>query len=260
MTIADASTLELLIYADQAFEYRLSSAGISECATCKPTQQVDDELRARIVADVPPLSSLNQLGQLELARLLTAWTAANLDHGWTTKLKIRNSAWVEMLSPGRLQSELWDVDAGGTSCYGFAVFLDKIFKLFGIEAFVIDIGLQDKTLTHVTNVVVVREGASRRYYAFDPTFNGTILGSNGDFVDIESALSIPGTLSGAQFRGVSFFRSVILTPSDLITHSAFSQNLVRRSSAHQSRNTLSFFPVRIFGLSRTTSCGSGKMY
>ncbi|MFN0305913.1 MAG: hypothetical protein ACKVQU_36795 [Burkholderiales bacterium] len=215
LPIANVSTLEVLIYSDEEFEFGLSDITIDECKTCKSTDQLDNDLRARVLADIPALADADRIGPLAVARLLTSWASSNVDHGTLGPIVVRNSVRVDVMSPGRMQQELWDPDAGGTFCYGFAVFLSKLLKLYAIESFVIDFGIPEAFLTHVTTIVVLPDGSDRKFYVFDATFDGAILDAAGDYMDIETALASPIPGSGIQFVGFPVLRTMIMPANEI---------------------------------------------
>ena len=215
LPIANVSTLEVLIYSDGEFEFGLSDFSIDECKTCKSTNQLDDDLRTRVLADIPALANADSIGPLAVARLLTSWAASNVDHGTFGPIVVRNSVKVDVMSPGRMQQELWDPDAGGTFCYGFAVFLSKLLKLYAIESFVIDFGIPEAFLTHVSTIVVLADGSDRKFYVFDATFDGTILDATAAYVDVETALASPRPGSGVQFVGFPVLRTMIMPSNEI---------------------------------------------
>ncbi len=140
--ISDGSKLELLIYGDSPFSYRLRSVAIEECRTCL----TDAELKENILQEIPGLDVARATDPLLAAELLTDWVARQVDLGAGTE-----QDWsFPVMSAAQIFTDVWAPDAGGGSCGAFAVFNDKILKLFGLNSFTINFGTLEGQLTHVS--------------------------------------------------------------------------------------------------------------
>lgn len=184
---SDVGNVELLIYSDTAYRYDLAALSIEQCASCVHSSVSNARLKTRILADNPELEDLIRTDTLRAAEVLTDWVAQIVDQGDPLGPTIRDTALIEVSRPGWLQDNLWDADLGGTFCQGFAAYLDKVFSLFGIKSFVLTMGYDQTYFTHVTNVVVIDQVNGKRFYMFDPTFNGTFVDAfSGAWVDLET--------------------------------------------------------------------------
>jgi len=189
VTVVGGSQVEALIYGRGEFSYALKSLRLEPCDDCL----TDADLRELLLAKIPELSRLLATDKFSAASRILDW-AANVVDGGTLEGGLTG------LSAAQIYQDIWLPDAGGASCDGFAVFLQKVFSLFGINAFTVDMGLAGTPLTHVTTVVAADDG---RFYVFDPTFNGIYAEPSGKFVDLETVL-VHGALGGKlQTRPIS---------------------------------------------------------
>jgi hypothetical protein len=182
---SDVGDVELLIYSDTAYRYSLAALSIAPCETCVHSSISNARLKARIMSENPELEDLVRADTLQAAAVLTAWVAQTIDQGDPLGPTMLDTALVEVSQPGWIQDKLWDTDLGETFCQGFATYLDKVFNLFGIKSFVLTMGYDQTTFTHVTTIVVIDDVNGKRFYMFDPTFNGTFVdSSDGAWIDL----------------------------------------------------------------------------
>ncbi len=162
MPIDPAQPIEVLIYADGAFEYVIESVSVDPCPACV----TDARLREIVLRDVPGLD--RERSAFERARLLLDWTAHIVDEGRDVPRFAGNDSLISSVGAGEAYQEIWLPDAGGALCGGYSVFFAKVLALFGFDAYTIDMGDADARLTHVTTLVFI----DGRFYIFDATLNG----------------------------------------------------------------------------------------
>ena len=186
LSIPTHNTLELMIYADSPFSYQLDELTL---ASCKDSV-TEEEFKAYILKQIPDLKeALAEQDTLKASSLLLHWSARVSDLG----SKIPKNALI--LSASSLSAseifEIWDKDLGGGSCGAFAVFYAKVLKLFDINSFTIDMGLDsDPNLrfTHVTTIVALPNGNNWNFYLFDPTSDGTFINNQANYVNLKAVL------------------------------------------------------------------------
>jgi hypothetical protein len=198
LVLPKAERLEALLYSDAPYAFDLHGLTVEPCSDCI----TDEVLKTRIISEAeigfadPPL---------DLARKLRDWVARTVVFGEksttvgiTTNAVMSEPAWqsyVDFFAPHR----------GGVWCAGIARYYQEILALFDFPSATVDIGYEGTDLTHVTTLVVVKEGDARRFYIFDPTFSGAYVGRGG-YIDVE------GLLSGkpARFQMDSLTRTVLM--------------------------------------------------
>jgi hypothetical protein len=181
LTVTGGTRLETLIYGRGEFSYGLKSLLLEPCDACL----TDPSLQEYLLTEIPELSHLLATDQLSAASRILDWAANVVDLGGGLKRFQALAGSISGLSAAQIYQDIWLPDAGGASCDGFAVFLQKVLTLFGMNAFTVDMGLAGTPLTHVTTVVAAEDG---RFYVFDPTLNGIYTGPSGAFVDLETVL------------------------------------------------------------------------
>ena len=181
------SSFEVMLYADTPFKYRLEGISLERCAECL-TPEAYKEL---IMSQVPGLRAALDTGEkLEAARLIMQWAAQVSDLAYPFD-PASPAARIGAMSAMQIYQDIWEKDAGGGSCGAFAVFLARTLHEFGYTAFTVDTGFDASlNLTHVTTIVALPYGKKWKYYVFDPTYAGTFVDKNGDFMDIESLLAL----------------------------------------------------------------------
>lgn len=198
---SDVTWIELLIFSDTAYRYALNALSIVQCDSCEHSSISNVRLKTRILAENPGLDITLQENTLRAAEILTDWVAQTVDHADSIGPVNLNTAVVEVAQPGWIQDNLWDNDMGGTFCQGFATYLDKVFSLFGIKSFVITIGYNQTNLTHVTTVVVTDDQNGKRFFMFDPTFNGAFTDLiDGSWVDLATLFEQYETLGMQEMK------------------------------------------------------------
>ena len=188
VTVAGGSKVEALIYGRGEFSYGLKSLRLEPCDGCL----TDAGLREHLLARIPELSHLLATDKFSAASHILDWAANVVDGGGDIKGFEALSGGLTGLPAAQIYQDVWLPDAGGASCDGFALFLQKVFSLFGIKAFTVDMGLAGTPLTHVTTVVAADDG---RFYVFDPTLNGIYAKPSGKFADLETVL-VRGAVGG----------------------------------------------------------------
>jgi hypothetical protein len=197
------SKVEALIYADEPFDYELHSLSVIRCETCL----TDSELKALIIKeahlaqDDPPLVR---------ARKLRNWVANTVVLG--PEAGIMNTVTEAIVSeqPSQVYSDYFQPRRGGVSCGGMAAYLARIYQLFGMKAFWIDIGYKGTALTHVTTILSLGDREHPKFYVFDPTLSGTYT-RGGAVIDLDRALASP---SQARFETDEITRTVLVAKSE----------------------------------------------
>ena len=193
--------LELLIYADDVFTYRLESLTLKRCDACLD----NGALKARILKEVPALEeTLPRPSPLAAAELITNWVANHVPWPSTSgnsrqeasllhKQVEETTAMIQAVSPGVAFGEYLLPLKGVSICGGMALLLKKTLGLFGIDAFIIDTGSR-QFMTHVVVIVPVQDDGNWSFYLFDPTFNLVLRSPQSDsgYLDFFSALDSLG--------------------------------------------------------------------
>jgi len=181
--IHGADSVELLIYADEAYSYRLDGVSIRECSECEN----DDDLRAEIFDQIPGLEKMLTEQPLAAVRQLLDWAANRADHA--SGKSIHDQTKISGLSASQIYYGVFKPNRGGVYCGGMSEFFNRILKLFGVDSFTWNFGDLRQDLTHVTVVVADHSGDDTRYFIFDPTFNLTLHdAASGELLDIEQLL------------------------------------------------------------------------
>lgn len=187
VTITDAERLRVMVDANEEhYQYRVRLS-LRECDDCVS----DADLREVIAQALPNIESELQTNRLAAVHKLLLWTARKVDLGGDVPQFTDMTGVMKLLPASQIYDEIWKPDRGGASCGAFATFFSKILALFDVQSFVIDVGYLGSYLTHVTTVVPVRNGATFKFYIFDPTFGGTYLTRDGDYADLRLALMRP---------------------------------------------------------------------
>ena len=166
-TVWGRDAVELVVYSDTPYAYRLQTLTVEPCATCV----TDETLKNEILGAVPGLKNDLTHNRLAAAHALLNWTANAVVHGYGDVSRATTHAVYEM-SAAQAYQDVWARASGGTSCGGFASFFAKLLSLFEFEAFTIDMGFPGSPVTHVTTVVSLDDERGSHFYIFDPTFNG----------------------------------------------------------------------------------------
>lgn len=161
--------LEVLLYEDDAFSYRIEALDVVVCPECK----TDDDLRAELLATLPSLGERLVTDRLLAAEQLLDWAANAADMAGSDEYRLRTNQLVSRNPASDIYYDIFLPDKGGVYCGGFSVFYDKVLRLFDYPSFTINFGDLDGSLTHVTVIIPEREGTAYRYLIFDPTFNAT---------------------------------------------------------------------------------------
>lgn len=181
--------LELLIYSDAPFEYRMDFLELQTCSEC----MTENEFKQFLLKEILGLeSALAANDTLTAARLLLHWSARVSDCSSGRPKTPGLLSTIFILPAQQIYQDIWQADAEGGSCGAFAVFYDKVLKLFGINSFTVDMGFDgalDLSFTHVITVVAEHDGVKWKFYIFDPTVDGTFVDKDGNFADIEYILS-----------------------------------------------------------------------
>jgi hypothetical protein len=200
VTVAGGSEVEALVYGRGEFSYELKSLRLEPCDDCL----TDAGLREHLLTKIPELAQLVATDEFSAASQILDWAANAVDGGGGIQRFEALSGALTGLSASQIYQDIWLTDAGGASCDGFAVFLQKVFSLLGINAFTVDMGLAGTPLTHVTTVIAADDG---RFYVFDPTLNGVYAEPSGKLADLETML-VRGVVGGT-FRTRPISRTIL---------------------------------------------------
>lgn len=162
--------VELLIYADEPFEFGIEEISATSCESCG----TDADLLDLLEREIPGIAELTAEDPLAGARELLNWAAVNGD--WTEEPSLERRIYPQVVGnpAGYAYFEIFAKDKGGVFCGGLAVFFNKLLHLYGYDSFVVDFGDPRGGLTHLTTVVALPdETGERRFYIFDPWLNAT---------------------------------------------------------------------------------------
>ena len=177
--------LELLIYSDSPYRYRLDKVSILLCPECKN----DEELRAEIRRQIPALDMMFAEQPLDAVRQLLDWAANRADYAFGQSIAAQTN--ISPLSAAQIYFGVFEPNRGGVYCGGEAEFFDRILKLFAVDSFIWNFGDLKDDLTHVTVVIADHSLNNTRFFVFDPTFNLTFRSSeNGELLDIEQVFAL----------------------------------------------------------------------
>ena len=167
----------MLLYGDSPFQFHLEKLVIEECTQCK----TDNDLKNIIFKDNPGLRSLLKKNTLEAAKTILNWSANHILFASDREALGDTSGW----SASNIYYNMFDKQTSGVYCGGAADFLAKVYHLFNINAFTIDVGILKGNLTHVTTVVALEKKNVVKYYIFDPTFNLIFYDKKNQFASID---------------------------------------------------------------------------
>lgn len=186
--LSSMDEIEILIYADTAFEFRLDNLSLERV----PDVPRDEALKATILLDRPALAGLLESGQtLPALEELVTWTANTVAHGQDQNFSAINTESLSQMSAAEGHAEIWSKNTGGAFCGAFALYFSKILNIFEIDAFTIDIGFTENSVTHVTTIVPIFQDGRYRFFLFDPTFSLTYRHkSTNDYLDIASVIDM----------------------------------------------------------------------
>ena len=178
--------LQVLLYSDSPFEYRLGNITITE----DPNAPTKEMLKQVIFQQRPKLKALLAGGQtLPAIEELLHWTSGVVSLGERDDVSDRNTMKVVIEPVEQSYEDVWQSDAGGARCAAFAVFFAKVLNLFGIDALTIDVGYPGTLVTHVTTIVPIASDRGFRLYVFDPTLTGVFKTTGtGAYVDLAQVL------------------------------------------------------------------------
>ncbi len=205
LTVSASDSIEAVIYGDAAYAYRLDTIAIEECAACL----ADRQFAELVIAEIPALRGLLDRDRKAAARALMNWTANVVAFGDG----IEAATLLELdMSAAEAYQELWSAHAAGTACGGFADFFAKVLRLFGFDAFTMNIGYAGTALTHVTTVAVIDD----EFYLLDPTLNGVYIDTrSGDLARLEPVLNKPANRGTAYvFQTSPIARDVVIAAAD----------------------------------------------
>ena len=119
---------------------------------------------------------------------------------------------------------------GGGSCGLFATFYQDLLARVGIPAVIVNIGVPNSPLTHVTTLVWDHE----MFYVFDPTYNGRFLDSSGHDVPLPVILSDASLVmkETAITRGVLYPIGGVVDPTCLNVRPASPTSVTCEMVAH----------------------------
>jgi hypothetical protein len=168
--IGETGTTEFILYADSPFTYAINDIRITECKDCRS----NIDLKAIILDETPGLAGALQSNRLEAARLILDWVAKN--GNWTEDLALEAKTYPAVVANRAVETyyNIFQPNIGAVFCGGLAVFLNKVYHIFGYDSFVADFGYSaESDYTHLTTVIAQRAGTEWSFYIFDPWWNAT---------------------------------------------------------------------------------------
>lgn len=191
--------LALRIFSEEPFDYALEELVLNPA----PDSLTEDQFKSYVLRQIPGLKEALDRGQkLDAAWLLLQWSARVSDLG-SNMPPPSPGHFIYKMDAAQIYRNLWEKDAGGEACGGFALFYTKLLRLFGINAFLVETGFADKDtdkgaapqnsalnyyFTHGTTVVTLPSEGVWRFYLFDPTSAGTFKDEENKFIDLATLL------------------------------------------------------------------------
>ena len=178
--LAKALLVSLFLFLGAYFVASKASIHADKQVKVGARQQYRDE----IIKELPGLENLLETNKLEAIRRIRSWAAKKATWGeYPPEIELYT------LDAFQIDEQVWK-PGFGTSCGGFAYFLEKVLLSFKITAFTLDFGVPNSNLTHVTLVVALNEGEGFKFYVFDPTFNASYIDTNSKkIIDIFEVIS-----------------------------------------------------------------------
>jgi hypothetical protein len=133
----------------------------------------DEQFRNELLGRLDGLSfAINRGDQFTAAQILLGWVANNTDDALSIDDSEATTPLIVTQPASYCYHEIFRRDRGAVFCGGFAVYMQKVLLLFGIDALVLDFGDLRTGLTHMTVVTPVRQADGIfRFYLFDPKMN-----------------------------------------------------------------------------------------
>jgi len=182
IVLPKASRIEALLYSDAPYAFDVARLDVEPCGNCI----TDDEFVAKIRREA---GVTDADAPLALARKLRDWVAKTVVFGEeprnvavTTAALMTQPAWQSYV-------DFFVPHTGGVWCAGIARYYQQVLALFNVPSLTLDIGYEGTDLTHVTDVIDARDGPTRRFYVFDPTFAAEYLDAADRDVDLASLVA-----------------------------------------------------------------------
>jgi len=201
-----ASRIETLLYSDATYSFDIRQLSVERCGNCLTDDAFANRVRREAAIDAGDAI-------LTTARKARDWVAKTVVFGEdpenvaiTTNAVMSQPAWqsyVDFFAPR----------SGGVWCAGIARYYQQVLALLGIPSLTLDIGYEGTGLTHVTDVIDVREGERRRFYVFDPTFVAEYVDDADRDVDLASLLAG----RAAEFRMTAMSRTILVPQTGVPT-------------------------------------------
>jgi hypothetical protein len=149
--------------------------------------------RNAILHNVPSLRHALATNRLEAAHLLDDWTANAVNYALTNPIQEATLPAAVNDSAAILYYDVFQTNQGAGYCGTYAIFFDKVLKLFGYNSFTLDVGDLRDSLTHTTVIVPIRgTGGTWQFFVVDPTYNVTFhdagTGNDLTYFDLLNAL------------------------------------------------------------------------
>lgn len=186
LIVEGGNSLEVLLYADEAFVYHLKSASLLPCPSCP----VEQDLRERALKDVPELARALRVDRAAAAVMLLRWAAPKIDFARDPAVLTRTDVAPLSRNPAQVLAHIFDPSTGGVYCGGAAVFFDGVLKAFDFPSFTLNFGDRRDDLTHVTVVVPLQQESGTVYAVLDPTFNTVFRHEDGSFLDVRALVRL----------------------------------------------------------------------
>ena len=143
---------------------------------------MSQELKNRIHADYPELRD-PRLPDWDKARILRTWTWSLVDVAWPPMSYDQQKDWHR--SEADRLVERFDSDKGGVWCEGAAFTLQKIYALYGFEAYLITLSqrYEQGWGSHTMTLIHIEDGSRRIWSLQDSYFDNAITDAGGRPLD-----------------------------------------------------------------------------
>lgn len=154
----------------------------------------DEEIRSKVINEIPLLKNRQSADQFEVVNALRKWTFQNVPTVFAedklTIKRVKNvSSTVEIPLNERLY--LFGQGQAGARCGGTGATLGSIYRLFGFEAYEINMGdAKNNVQTHVVTLVKIQSEGKGILTVQDAFYNYTLVDRNNQPLDYFEILQI----------------------------------------------------------------------
>jgi hypothetical protein len=161
----------------------------------------EDALKAIILQEYPELG-MPETSDYEKVKLLRHWTASIID--FSTSVLLINKRVNDFYNLSAYDLYLLFINnKGGTLCGGSAVFLQKVYRLFGFEAYILNYGTED-AVTHMIDLVKIDYNGREILTVQGAYFDVGYENKNGEPIDYFDMLQLLVERRGDEIYAVEF--------------------------------------------------------